>query len=542
MSTPPPPSPFSPLRHTIFRWLFIANAASNVGTWVHDVGAGWLMTTLAPTAVMVALVQAATSFPLFLFALPAGALADVVDRRRLLLGAQTLMAVVAASLAAAVFLTGGHISPWLLLVMTLALGIGAALTNPAWQAGMTELVPPEELHATVALNSVSMNLSRAVGPAIGGLIVSIAGPGAAFAFNALSFIGIIAALYRWPYRRPATTVPPERFTGAMRAGVRYIRHSPPLRAVLVRTASFILFASSIWALLPLVAHQQLGLKASGYGLLLSCLGAGALGATALLQRLRAGFSANELVIVASVLYAAALLILGSTDNTAVACPAMALAGAGWVIMVVCLNTAAQTGAPAWVRARALACYIAVFYAGMAAGSTIWGFVATHTSLGTALIASAAGMILGLASLPWFRIHASAIEEHSPSRHWAQPGLAAPVTEDAGPVVVTVEYHIDPADFAAFADAMDPVRRTRYRDGATTWLLTQDTADPTRWVEIFTVDSWAEHLRQHDRVTVADRRLQVRATAFHRGPGRPIVSHLVAAPLPAAIAIPASPMT
>src|SRR4051812_32680765 len=183
--SPASPSPFSPLRHTVFRWLFIANAASNVGTWVHDVGAGWLMTTLAPTAVMVALVQAATSFPLFLFALPAGALADTVDRRRLLLGAQTLMAVVAASLAASVLITGGHISPWLLLVMTLTLGIGAALTNPAWQTGMTELVPPEELHATVALNSISMNLSRAVGPAIGGLIVSAAGPGAAFAFNAL---------------------------------------------------------------------------------------------------------------------------------------------------------------------------------------------------------------------------------------------------------------------------------------------------------------------------------------------------------------------
>jgi predicted MFS family arabinose efflux permease len=529
-------SAVAPLRRRVFFWLFAANVASNIGSAIHDVGAGWLMTTLSPSPVMVSLVQAAAAFPLFLFALPAGALADVADRRRLLLAAQTLMGLAAAALGASVLLGDGHIPPVALLLLTLALGTGAALANPAWQTAMTDLVPREELPAAASLNSVSMNVSRAVGPAIGGLIVAALGAAAAFLFNAASFLGIIGALALWRYRRETPTAPPETLAGAMRAGVRYMAHSPPVRAVLVRTASFAFPASCLWALMPLVARDELGLRAAGYGLLLSCLGAGAVAATAVLPRLRARWSPNGLVVGATALYALMLATLALASGPllpAIACAAMGLAGVAWVTMVTSLNVGAQTGVPSWVRARALACYLTVFYGGMAAGSAVWGFVAAHGAIAglsgvrTALLAASGGMVLGLMTIAGFRLHEGLGEAHEYDRHWADPRGGAGISPGAGPVAVTVEYIIDAPDFAPFARAMDLVRRTRQRDGARTWVLTQDTADPRRWVEIFIVGSWGEHLRQHQRVTRADRVIQDRAKAFHRGEGPPRVSHLVA---------------
>jgi MFS family permease len=536
---PPPighPSAVAPLRRPVFRWLFIANVISSIGSSMHDVGAGWLMTILAPSAIMVSLVQAAASFPLFVLALPAGALADVADRRRLLLAAQGLMAIIAGALGVSVLIGGGHIHPSVLLLLTLGLGCGSAAATPAWQTAMTDLVPREELPAAAGLNAVAQNVSRAVGPGIGGLLVAAMGPAAAFLFNAISFGVLIVALAGWRYRRPIPATPPESYLGAVRAGLRYIRHSPPLRAVLVRTASFVLFASGLWGLMPLIARQELGLGPSGYGLLYSCLGAGAVLTTFILPSLRRRWSGNTLVVAATMLYAGAMAAIAFWTIPMLACAAMMLAGAAWVTNVTALNVSAQISAPGWVRGRAFSCYLTVFYGGMAAGSAAWGWVATHVSLvglsgvGTALLLSGVLMVAALASMARYRLSAGeggVGAEHEYDRHWPRPAMAVGQVPGGAPVAITVEYRIDPSDFEAFALAMDEVRRTRQRDGAHTWMLTQDTSDPTRWVELFLVDSWAEHLRQHDRVTRADRRVQEHARSFHRGAAPPRISHLVA---------------
>ncbi len=519
-----PVSAFAPLRRAAFRWLWIAALASNIGTWMNEVGAGWAMTKLSPSPLMVSLVQAATTLPMFLLSLPAGALADVVNRRRLMLGMQVGMLVIAGLLALASW--NGLLSPQILLLSTLGLGIGAAMVNPAWQTAMTDLVPREELTAASALNSVSLNLSRAIGPALGGLLVARWGPTAAFALNAVSFVGIIVALLGWRYEPPKQAAPAERFLGALKAGVRYVRHSPTMRAQLVRTASFSVFGSCVWALMPLIARQHLELGASGYGSLLACLGTGAVAGTLLLPRLRVMMPPNTMVVAATLVFAAGMAGIGATRSVWLAFPAMVAAGAAWVTMVVCLNVAAQSGTPPWVRARALACYFAVFFGGMALGSTVWGLVAQRAGIPAALGIAAAGLVLGLTTIGRFRLAATSAEEIESSSHWEDPIVGREIGGSDGPVVVTVEYMVREEDAQAFCAAMIPVSQTRYRDGAFSWTLSRCTENPQRWLELFMVESWEEHLRQHRRVTMADRKLQAKASGFHAGPGRPKVSHFV----------------
>jgi MFS family permease/quinol monooxygenase YgiN len=501
---------------------------SYTGTWIHDVGAGWLMTTLSQKPLLVSLVQAAGTLPILALALPAGALADVVDRRKLLIAAMASMLILAASLA--LLTSAGMVTPGVLLLITLGLGVGSAISNPAWQVTMTGLVPREQLPQASALNSVSMNLSRAIGPAIGGIIVSAISPAAAFALNAFSFVGVIIVLLRF---RPAPTtvaVSGERFVGAVKAGVRYVRFSAPMHAVLVRTASFVLCATSLWALMPLISRDQLNAGARGFGIMYGCLGAGAVITTLVLPRFRARASSNTLLLVASVAYAATLVAFAFTSIPLVGYALMLIAGASWVTSVVCLNVAAQSGAPLWVRARALACYLAVFYGCMALGSPVWGLLAGALGLPTTMLIAAGGLLLGLLAAIRFRIRDIPGEELDRSTHWEEPAVSHDVDPNDGPVVVTIEYRIPVASAEQFTLAMAPVAGTRYRDGAISWFLSRDTEDPERWLEIFIVESWAEHLRQHDRVTVGDRRVQEHAKSFHAGVAAPAVSHLIAAPV------------
>lgn len=518
-------SAFAPLQRAAFRSLWVAALASNIGTWMHEVGAGWAMTQMRPSALMVSLVQASTTLPMFLLSLPAGAFADVVNRRKLMLGAQAAMCVISALLAWAAW--AGILSPASLLAATLGLGLGAALVNPAWQAAMADLVPHDELPAAAALNSVSLNLSRAIGPALGGLLVASLGPPAAFALNAASFLGIIWALAAWKYTPPSLAAPGERFLGAMKAGLRYIRHSPPMQAQLVRTACFSIFASSLWALMPLIARNHLTMGARGYGVLLACLGAGAVVATLALPRLRAAMHANTLVAAATLLYASMALLVSLTSSPLVACAAMGGAGTAWVTMVVCLNVAALSGSPPWVRARALACYFTVFFGGMALGSTLWGMVAEDAGIPRALQIAASGLVGGLLTMAKFRLSTPPPEDLRLSAHWEDPLVSREIGAEDGPVVITIEYLIPEEDVPAFLEAMQPVSQTRYRDGAMTWLLSRCTENPRRWLEVFIVESWAEHLRQHARVTFGDRRIQERAKRFHAGEAKPVVSHFVA---------------
>lgn len=529
VATPARASAFGPLREPVFRALWIATFASNVGTWIQDVGAAWLMTGLAPSAVMVALVRAANSLPLFLLALPAGALADVVDRRRLLLFSQAWMLIAAALLG--VLTLGGLVTPTLLLALTFALGIGAALNAPAWQAIVPELVPPTQLREAVSLNSMSVNLARAVGPAIGGLLIAATGPAATFLLNAVSFFGVIVVLYRWRRTPSESVLPAERVAGAMRAGLRYVRHAPRVRVLLLRSAVFVLFASALWSLLPVMARFELGRGPAGYGILLGFFGFGAVAAASALPRLRQRWTLDRLVTGAIVAFAAMMFTFAGSRHAGLSELAMVVAGAAWLIVLSSFNASLHSLVPGWVRGRAMAFSILVFFGGMALGSAVWGAVATATGVRTALVIAAAGALVSLALTARHRLRGGKRLNLSPSVHWPAPEVFKAPQPDQGPVVVTVEYTIDPARRDDFLLAMQRVRRIRRRDGAINWGILGDVADPARLVETFVVESWLEHLRQHERVTVSDRALLDRARAFHTGSLPPRVTHFLVEPSP-----------
>jgi MFS family permease len=517
------------LAQPLFRALWIATIASNVGTWIQDVGAAWLMTTLAPSPMMVALVRAANSLPLFLLALPAGALADVVDRRRLLLFSQLWMLAAAAALG--LLTLAGLITPALLLALTFALGIGAALNAPAWQAIVPEIVPPLQLREAVSLNSLSVNLARAVGPAIGGLLIAATGPAATFLFNAVSFFGVIVVLYRWKRAPNESVLPAERVAGAMRAGLRYVRHAPRVQVVLLRSAVFVLFASALWSLLPVMARFELGRGPAGYGILLGFFGLGAVAAATVLPRLRRRWALDRIVGGATVLFALVVLAFAGSRSLGVTELAMAIAGAAWITVLSSFNASLHALVAGWVRGRAMAFSILVFFGGMAVGSALWGSIAAAMGPRMALTIAGVGMLVGLALTARYRLRGGKGLDLSPSVHWPAPVAFNAPQPDQGPVVVTVEYTIDPDRRADFVRAMGRVRRIRRRDGAISWGLLGDVADPARFVETFVVESWLEHLRQHERVTVSDRAVLDRARAFHVGREPVRITHFLLEPLP-----------
>jgi predicted MFS family arabinose efflux permease len=478
---------------------------------------------------MVALMQTVTSLPFFLLALPAGALADMMDRRRLLLLTQGWMLAVAAVLG--LLTLAGTITPWGLLTLTFLLGLGAAMNTPAWQAITSDLVARPELPAAVALSGVGINLARAVGPALGGFIVAATAPGAVFLLNAASFLGIMVTLYRWHALPRQSALPAERMLEAMWAGMRYVRHAPVLSAVLMRIVVFISCGSALWALLPLVARSEMGLSAIGYGLLLGCLGMGAIVGAAILPSLRRRFLVEPLVVGATVVFAAATLALAHLRGLVSLCAAMMAGGMAWTTLMSSLNATVQLVLPAWVRARGLAMFMLVFMGGMATGSALWGAAAARLGTPAALTAAAVGLFIGLTAVKRYPLASAEGLDLSPSMHWPEPSVVVEPRPEEGPVLVMVEYRIDPARAHEFALAMRAIRRERLRDGALRWGLFRDPASPPRYVEIFTVASWVEHMRQHARVTIADREAEAHAYAFHIGDGPPVVSHLVAEPVP-----------
>jgi len=526
----PDGGPWSPLRVPTFRAMWLAILAGNIGTWMHDVAAAWVMAETTGSPLMVAAVQSATTLPVMLLALVAGTLADIVDRRRYLIVAQLWMAG-AASLLAVLAQSGGP-EPWALLALTLALGVGAAMAMPAQAAATAELVPRPLLAPAVALNSVSMNIARSLGPALGGLVVAQFGAAWAFALNALSFIGIVFVLWRWRRAPATTTLPPERFASALRAGLRYAGQATAFQAVLFKSASFFLFASALPALLPIVVRQELGASPGTYGLLLGCIGLGAIAGALGLPRLRSRWDRDLLVLAASLLCAATLLGLAWLRPVAWLYPVLLLNGLAWISVLSSLQIAAQTAVPAWVRARALSLYIVVFAAGMAAGSLAWGGLAERQGASVAL--SAAALALVLASL-WarrFRLSAAEAVDTAPSAHWPQPWVPPGTEPDRGPVLVTVEYRIALEDRSRFLEAIQPLGRSRRRDGAVQWGVLEDAAAPGVYLEYFLVASWLEHLRQHERVTGEESRLQERLRRMHVGQEAPQVRHyLGGAPAP-----------
>jgi len=520
-----PGSLWAPLRDGAFRTIWIATLVSNIGTWMHDVSAGWLMTTMAPEPLMVALVQAATSLPMFLFALPAGALADIVDRRRLLIAAQTWMLIAAAALAALAF--AGEVTPLRLLAATFALAVGAAMNAPAWQAVVPDLVERQHLAEALALNGVAVNVARSVGPAIGGFIVAGFGPAAVFALNSLSFLAVIGALFRWRRKPTERALPPERLFGAIRSGFRYVRRAPAFQAVVARSGAFVLCGSALWALMPLVARVELGSGPAGYGTLLGAFGLGAIGAAVALPRLRAGFAVETLLAASTVTLALVIAAIARVPSLAVGCLVTFAGGAAWLLFLSILNVTAQTSVPGWVRARAIAAYLVIFFGAMSAGSAGWGWLAGRIGIPNAMAVAAAAMVAGLAMRRRFPVVGGEGADLAPDVHWPAPRVVGAIGYDRGPVLVTLDYRIDPERAREFSLAMEDVRVIRERDGALLWGLFVDAADPSRYVESFLVDSWVEHLRQHERTTVADRAILQRVRCFHIGSDGPVVSHLIA---------------
>jgi len=517
-------SAWSPLKIPLFRMLWIATLASNIGTWMHDIGAGYLMTTLSPTPIMVALVQAATSLPIFLLALPAGALADIIDRRRYLLAIQVWLTLVSATLG--ILTLTGVTTAWMLVAATFCMGLGSAMMLPAWAALTPELVPRSELPSAIALNSMGVNVARAIGPALAGVIISMAGTGAVFLLNAVSYAGVILVLYTWKRAADASELPAERFFSAMRTGYRFARHAPELQASLVRGLGFFLFASASWALLPLLAR---GIGDGGpqvFGLLVAFIGVGAVTGAFALPRLRQRLSRDVLVAIGSVLYALSLVALANSQHLYLLCGVMAASGFAWITVLSSLQVAAQMALPNWVRSRGLALFMMTFMGSMAFGSLTWGKIAEHSSMAVALEIAAAGLILAVA-LTWrWRISSIGDKDLSPSMHWPSLAGYTAISNDRGPVLVTVQYQVMPDRHAPFLELMQSVGKARKRDGSYAWGIFEDTDQPGHFIETFNVESWLEHRRQHVRVTDDDRALQAQVRELLQPGTQPVIGHFV----------------
>ena len=519
-----PASAWAPLRRSAFRALWLATVVSNIGTWMHDVGAAWLMTSLSPSATMVALVQTATSLPMFLLVLPAGALADLLDRRRFLLAAQLWMMLAAGILATLAVLD--LVDPAILLLATVALGIGAALSAPSFQAIVAELVPRGEMPAAVALNGLGINVSRAIGPALGGMIVAATGPAAVFALNGLSTVCVVAALLTWKREVATAALPPERFLPGLLSGLRYALHAPLLRNVLARTLAFLLPASATWALLPLLARRELGLDAFGYGILLGCMGFGALSLALILPRFRSRLGPDRLLLLAGAGFAVATAVLAVARQPVVAGAALTLAGAAWLAALSTLNAGAQATSGGWVKARALSLYLVAFFGAMALGSLAWGglsdAVGSRITLGVAAVLGVAALLLArrapLAGIETLDLATSDLLGPADSL----PGIAP----EHGPVLVQIEYLVPAEHRAAFLTAAAELRHVRQRAGASAWGLYVDPAQPDRFIECFTNPTWLAHQRQHARLSRNDEKLLTAARAFHAGDEPPRVLHLV----------------
>jgi MFS family permease len=524
-----PPSAWSPLAVPAFRTVWTATLVANVGAWMASVGTAWLMTTLDPSPIWVSLVGAATALPMFLFALPAGALADIVDRRKLLIIAQIFMLAVMILLC--VLTVMGAITPITLLILIFVLEAGSAFETPAFLAVLPELVPKNELGPALALNGLGINISRVIGPALGGLVIGAAGVSATFFINAMTFFAVIFAYASWRPPAHKSHLPAERFIAAIRSGWRFTREAPALKATLVHAGTFFLFASSYWALLPLIARDQLGGGAHVYGVLFGCIGAGAVAGALVLPAIRGRISPDRFVLGGGLVTAAATAALAVTQSLALAVPIMLIIGAAWLAVMSSLMVAAQVALPAWVKARGLAVTQMVFNGGLMFGSVLWGVVAERFGIPAALLLSAGGLAAAsVVTLRW-RLPGDDSLDLRPSLHWPVPVVAGTLPGDRGPVLVTVEYIVAPENRDAFTAALAANAHIRRRDGAIYWHHFIDTADPRRHLEVFVVESWLEHMRQHERVTRSDLAIEAEVRKFHIGPDPPRVSHFISATSP-----------
>jgi MFS family permease len=509
---------WAPLRQRTFAAMWGAQFVSNIGGWMQTVGAQWLMISLTGSATLIALIQTAAALPVLLLSVPAGVVSDLVDRRRLLMVSQVFMLVAAAALG--VLALRGVVTPWSLLALVFIVGAGQAFTSPTWQTLQPELVAPAERQQAISLGAVNMNLARAIGPAIGGLVLLATNPGTLFLINAATFLAVIAVVARWRESKQSSVLPREHAVEATRAGARYISASPALRAVLARAVLFTFFASAIWALLPLTARSNLHLGSGGYGLLLGCVGLGAVLGGALLPQLRAMASAAWLVAVGSLGLAAVTLVLAYVRVRPVVAVALVVAGVAWILVLSTLNSAYQLSLPGWVKARGMAFYLVAFQGGAAVGSVVLGVSAQQLGLSNALLIAAVGLALGPLAGLRYRFVPLPPADLLPAGDWPQPQLA-PDDSPQGPVMVSVEYWATAGHEDELHTALRETRFARRRTGAISWRVWRDAEKGNRFVEQFVVASWPEHLRQHERVTKRDQQRLDRIREV-TDPDRPIV--------------------
>jgi MFS family permease len=521
-SDAPASSPWAPLRQPVFRALWVAGLASDFGAWMHEVGEGWLMTSLSASPLNVALLQAADSLAVFLLAVPAGALADVVDRRRLGIVTQAWLVVGAALLGA--FALAHRMTPARLIVLTFAMGIGAALDTPLWQAIVAEVVPRRDLPRAVTLGGLSINLARAFAPALGGFVVAAAGPFAVFFLNAVTFALVIVVLARWRREQPRAVAPAEKWFGALQGGLRYARHSPQLVAAFARAAATLFGGICLLALMPSFARRTLGLGSVGFGMLLGCMGVGAVSAAWGLSKLDGKVRADVTLSAGTVVLGASLVCLAAAPGAALAAPAMFVAGFAWMSVISSLNVEVQMATPSWVRARVSAVFMLVFQGALVLGAVVWGATAARTSVRVALVCGGAATLASVVVRAWFPLWNRA-PDFSPAV-WPKPLLVCEPSEDAGPVLVTVTYRVAPAKLRLFVDAMRDLEHVRRREGAYDWRLYRDAALQDTYIEAYAVDSWGEHLRQHARVTEDERKAELRAEVLTIEGSERSVRHLI----------------
>lgn len=523
----PRPSAFSPLRSRVFLSIWIAAMTSNVGSLIQSVGEKVQMTQLTPSTLLVALIETGTALPILVLGLAAGAIADIVDRRRWLITTQIFMLAVAGVMSLLTFL---HvITPVILLLMAMLIGIGSSLSMPAFQAIVPEILPKKDLSGGVALNSAGYNISRTIGPVLGGLIVGWFGAGWAFLLNAISFLGVVVVLWKWKRPAPSQDLPSERFLGAMKVGFRYARHSWPFQILLIRTIGYIWFSGVIFSLLPALVIHHLKLGSAAFGLLMGCIGIGAVLITFVLPTLRSRYNANQLLDGFTLLAVVAQALIAFKPHTLVVAVCLLLAGMSWLAIFSTINTAIHVSVPSWVKARAFGAYQMAWGGASAFAAAFWGAVAERFGLTIGFALSAMGMLMVLLFIR--RLHISAFEkEQDLSPHQDTPHSDTPIPLDAGPILVQLEFRVPVEHREAFVEAMQSVRRLRLRDGAMRWALFEEPGSeddhPIKFMECYLSSSMGEHLRQHHRNTNEDREILARAFRLDLA-GRPMARHLVA---------------
>ncbi|MBZ9988048.1 MFS transporter [Mesorhizobium sp. BH1-1-5] len=527
-------SALAPFRHGIFRAVWSASLVSNFGGLIQGVGAAWMMTTIATSPYQVALVQASTTLPIMLFALVAGAIADSFNRRKVMLVAQTFMLVVSALLT--LFTWQGWMTPWTLLAFTFLIDSGTALNSPSWQASVGDMVPRAKVPAAVALNSLGFNITRSVGPAIGGVIVAAAGAAAAFAANAVSYIGLIVVLARWKPEMPAQTLPRESLGAAMGAGLRYVAMSPNIAKVLVRGSAFGFSAGAVLALLPLVARDVVKGDALTYGIMLGAFGIGAVGGALISVRLRQLLSSEVMVRMAFCGFALCAFNAAVSHNAWQTSAGLLIGGACWVIALSHFNVTVQMSTPRWVVGRVLSIYQTATFGGIALGSWIWGVVADAHGAETALIAAAIAMFAGGAIGFVLPLPRQTVLNLDPLNRFKEPMLALDLKPRSGPIAIMIEYIIREDDVPEFLATMAERGRIRRRDGARNWTLARDLENPGIWIEHYHTPTWVEYIRHNRRATHADAVVGERIRALHSGENPPRVRRMIERPTTAGTAL------